>query len=362
MAKRKRLTPALGGFLDGGSEEARPSLPAGGPHPAPIAQVAGDAAARAALDELSAELQGARADGRLIERLPLGAIDEAYLVRDRMEQAEDEMEALMASLTARGQQAAVEVALLPGEDGRYGLIAGWRRLTALRRLHAATGEDRFATIKARVVAPETAQAAYVAMVEENEIRVNLSFYERARIAMRALREGIYPTQRAALQGLFGSTTRSRRSKIGSFIPVVEAFDDVLRHPTAISERLGLALSREILRSPDFVAGLRKTLAKGPERNAGEEMQVLVRAVEAQSAPPVPPAPESEPAPEPDPDPRAGRPGAGTDKVRVAPIREEPVPGIAISFQPEKGRIELRGPGADAALFEALKLWLAERDR
>ena len=43
---------------------------------APIAQVAGEAATRAALDELSAALSSARTEGRLIEALPLGVIDQ----------------------------------------------------------------------------------------------------------------------------------------------------------------------------------------------------------------------------------------------------------------------------------------------
>ena len=52
----------------------------------------------------------------------------------------------------------------------YGLISGWRRLTALQALHAETGEARFATVQALVRRPETAADAYVTMVEENEIR------------------------------------------------------------------------------------------------------------------------------------------------------------------------------------------------
>ncbi|MCB1363052.1 MAG: ParB N-terminal domain-containing protein, partial [Rhodobacteraceae bacterium] len=316
MAKRKRLSPAQPGYLEGARAPETKSMPVAGrpgvlgpdpvsgpvsgsvlgPAAAPIAQVAGDAAAHAALEELSTALRDARGEGRLIEALPLDSVDAGYLVRDRMEQDEDEMGALMDSLRARGQQTAAEVIRLPDRGGRgpaYGLISGWRRLVALRRLHSQTGEDRFATLRARVIAPETASDAYVAMVEENEIRVNLSFYERARIAVHAMREGVYPTQRAALQGLFGATTRSRRSKIGSFIAVVEAFDGDLVHPTAISEKLGLALAREIMRDPEFVSEVRVRLESAPQRSAGEEMRLLAAAIAARQ-------PARQPAPAPSP--------------------------------------------------------------
>lgn len=352
MARRKRLTPPSGGYPDepgtgiGRAPETKAMTPGLGP--APIAQVAGDAASRAALEELSAAVQTARADGRLIERLPLAAIDEDYLVRDRMEQDADEMEALLASLTARGQQTAIEVARL--DEGRYGLISGWRRLTALRRLHEATGEDRFASVKALVVAPDSAQAAYVAMVEENEIRVNLSFYERARIALKALQAGLYPTQRAALQGLYASTTRAKRSKIGSFVTVVEALDDALRHPTAITERLGLALAKEITRDPGFVSNLRVRLASAPDRNAGEEMAILLASVKASAAP----APAtSAPAPE-------APAASAAPAARPAPERAEVAPGLVLKFWAESGRIQLTGPGVDADLCAALADWLAAR--
>lgn len=375
MAKRKRLTPAQPGYLDraqpGYPDGAQPgypdgfppegqrapetkAMPLGGPVRAPIAQVAGEAAAGAALAELSAVLHGAREDGRLIEILPLAAVDDGYLVRDRLEQDEDEMAALMDSIRARGQQTAIEAIRLPDRDGApaWGLISGWRRLTALRRLHAETGAPRFAGIRARVVRPDTAQDAYVAMVEENEIRVNLSFYERARIVLRALRAGVYDSQRAALQGLFGATTRSKRSKIGTFMAVVEAFDGDLKHPTAISEKLGLALARELVRDPDFVSRVRSRLASAPDRTAGEEVRLLVLSVETQHAAP-------EPAPEPAPRP-APEPEAASNPPAPPRLREYVAPGVSLSFHPGRGRIELTGPNVDAGLAEALRAWFADR--
>jgi ParB family transcriptional regulator, chromosome partitioning protein len=359
MAKRKRLTPAQPGYLtpaqsgnpDGARAPETKSMPLGNSVAnsagisAPIAHVVGDASARAALDELSGVLREARDEGRIIDLLPLGAIDDSYLVRDRMEQDEDDMAALMASIAARGQQTPIEVIRLPEPAGgmTHGLISGWRRLTALRRLCKGRSDSEFARIRALVIAPESAQDAYVAMVEENEIRVNLSFYERARIALRAVREGVYPTPRAALQALYISTSRSRRSKIGTFVTVVAAFDRVLKFPTAIPEKLGLSLARAIQRDPEFVARVTQQLRAAAPTAAAQEVQVLSAAL--------------------DPDPEPALPPHKAPAVRQsAPsvVQVQARSGISLRFTPEKRRIELSGPQVDAALCDALQDWLKNR--
>ena len=92
-----------------------------------------------------------------------------------------------ASIRAHGQRTPAEITMLDegDEDGhspyRFGLISGWRRLRALSELYEETGEVRFATIKALMQPEAEAAASYVAMVEENEIRAALSYYERARL-------------------------------------------------------------------------------------------------------------------------------------------------------------------------------------
>lgn len=331
MAKRKRLTPAQGGFLS----TPAPAPSAGPLGPAPIASVAGEAASVAALAELSAALQAARDEGRLIEALPLAAVAAGHLVRDRVQLDEDEMGALMASLRARGQQTPVEVVRLDG--GRYGLISGWRRLTALRRLHEETGDEKFATIRALIVAPESAEVAYVAMVEENEIRANLSHYERARIAHRAVAEGVFDSPRAALQGLYGSVTRSKRSKIGSFMGLVEALDDVLRYPWAISEKLGLALVKAL---EERAGEIREALAQADPQSAEAEIAVLQAAVE----PPAPPQ----------------KPKESKAKPLQDLTRYDITSGLVLRHWPETGRIEISGDQVDDRLLAELKDWLERR--
>ncbi len=356
MAKRKRLTPAQGEYLSGPDAGQRaPETKSMPMTSAPIAQVAGEASARAALEDLADVVKAARASGRMIEEIPLDQIDENYLVRDRLVQDEDEMTALMDSLRARGQQMPIEVVRLPDPvDGRaYGLISGWRRLTALKRLYSAGSEPNFGSVRALVIAPDTAQDAYVAMVEENEIRVNLSHYERARIAVRAMRQGVYDTQRAALQGLYASTTRSKRSKIGSFIALVESLDDTLRHPTVISEKLGLDLVRELVRDPGLADRLKARLAKIPRDTPGPELQVLREAVqETQTPVPAPGVGVAPPAPPTKTD------ASKAPSDRASRVTRQIADGLRMSSG--SGKVELTGDAVDEALIEALEQWLRGR--
>ncbi|MEY8839203.1 ParB/RepB/Spo0J family partition protein [Cribrihabitans sp. XS_ASV171] len=294
------------------------------------------------------DIAAMQAEGRIIELLPLAAIDAEHLVRDRLAQDEDEMEALMASLRKRGQQMPIEVVTLPrpGPAGEtHGLVSGWRRLTALRRLSQETGDPSFATARALVVTPETAQDAYLAMVEENEIRVNLSHYERARIACKAMEEGVFANQRAALQGLFGNATRSKRSKIGTFMLLVESFDDVLRFPSAISEKLGLALAREIVRDPNLTAEIRAALTEAAPDSALAEMRLLAAMVAER-------AERTTPLQEP-PEPRPARAASRAEVTRIGE-------GLEMRFDASRGRIELSGADATEGLVEELRAWLADR--
>lgn len=228
MAKRKRLSSAI---FSGATD-----LPAPETKSMPIANVAGDAATAAALAEVTDAMQAARREGRLVLALPLDQIDPNHLVRDRTRLDAAEMATLIDSLRERGQQTPIEVSAL--EDGRYGLISGWRRLNALRQLDAPT-------VLALVRDPQDAAEAYLAMVEENEVRADLSYYERARIVVRAVEEGVFETEKKALLSLFRSASRAKRSKIKSFIDVVRGLGDLLQFPEDMGERMGLRLSKAL---------------------------------------------------------------------------------------------------------------------
>lgn len=302
MAKRKRLTPPRGDYLAGepvidtGStpiletKALFPTYPQGvapkmrSPSP-PIAHVAGDAATSAALAEVTAELHSARAEGRMVQSLHLDQIESSYLVRDRLVADDEDMATLRASLSARGQQTPIEVVVT--EQGGYGLISGWRRLTALTQLYKETGDARFSTVLALVRRPVDAADAYVAMVEENEIRVGLSYFERARIVSRAVEEGVYTDTKSALNGLFGNGSRAKRSKIKSFLPVVEQLGPYLTYPAAIGERLGLALSQKLQADDAFKSDVVEALNKlGSAPTLEAEQDILTAALKAPKAPKV----------------------------------------------------------------------------
>ncbi len=301
----------------------------------------------------------------MLELLPLSVIDIRHLVRDRLVQDEDEMAALMSSLEARGQQTPVEVVRLPSPlEGRtHGLISGWRRLTALTRLYEKTKDPRFAHVRALVVDPESAQAAYVAMVEENEIRVNLSHYERARIALRAMEEGVYESRRAALLSLYSAAPRAKRSKIGSFMILVERLDRALKFPTAIPEKLGLALAKALSEEVELAVRLNEQLRLADVDSAEAELAILSEAV----APPAPadeiPADPLRPAavkkeskPQSEPDIGSTDVGPAPD----APLSVTAAPGVRLRFDQRRGAIELSGEKVDQTLFAALQDWLSRQ--
>lgn len=334
MAKRKRLSPEPMTGGAGGAEaapETKSAFPMGvavhRPRP-PIAGVAGDSASAAAAEELAETLRRAREEGRMVIELPLEAVQADYLVRDRIAVDPDEMAALAESLRLRGQQTPVEVADLG--SGRYGLISGWRRLNALKGLAAETGEARFGTVLALVRRPGEAAEAYLAMVEENEIRVGLSYYERARIAGRTVAQGVYPDAGHALRELFRAASRAKRSKIRSFLVVVEALDGALHFPEAIGERLGLTLAKALEADPKLAGRIRAALAADPPADPEAEQAVLSAAMRG---------------------PARGR--------AQAPRPERIAEGVEMLTRPD-GTLTLRGARVDAALRAALVEWLARR--
>ena len=163
--------------------------------------------------------------------------------------------------------------------------SGWRRLTALTQLYKETGDARFSTVLALVRRPIDAADAYVAMVEENEIRVGLSYFERARIVSRAVEEGVYVDTKSALNGLFGSGSRAKRSKIKSFLPVVEQIGPHLSYPAAIGERLGLALSQKLRTDEAFKLDVVEALSRLESPPALEaEQDILTAALETPKTP------------------------------------------------------------------------------
>jgi ParB family chromosome partitioning protein len=353
MAKRKRLSPMA---LQ--TEPVLPDRDVSAPasasfanRRAPIADMAGDASARAALAEVSEAMETARAEGRLVQALPLDAVEAGHLLRDRLPPdpttataMSEDATALLESLRQRGQQVPIEVRDMgPDHPGpRYGLISGWRRLMALRQLHAETGEDRFATVLAVLRRPDTAAEAYVAMVEENEIRVGLSYYERARVAARAAEAGVFEDSSAAIDVLFATASKAKRSKIRSFVRIYEALDDWLAYPSAIPERLGLKLAKALEAGGQTrgVSGIADALSMAAPASPEEEMAALAHGVAAVEAAA---------------DPRTSDPARAPSPAVEAP---ELAPGIRLKRA--RSGLVLSGPGVDATLEAELAAWLRQR--
>ncbi len=353
---RKRLTPVDPAQLNA---EARPALSLGtgplpGPLPeplarAPIAQIAAEAATLGALAELSDAWAEAQDQGRMVLSLPLDAIDATYLIRDRIGLDPEAMGVLCQSLRARGQQTPIEVTeLAPDPDtgaARYGLISGWRRLTALQLLHYETGAVRFARVLALPRKPAASSDAYVAMVEENEIRAGLSFYERARIVVQALQAGIFDTEKAALQSLFSTALPAKRSKVKSFMPIVRHLDEVLKFPTRLSEKLGLTLAQTLGVDPAFAAHLLRQLTRAGATTAEEEIAIIEAAIKLRRT-------ESNKA-------------VRDLQDALALIRKEPMSAPKavrsdITISHRTGRAVLTGDGVDEILLNRLIYWLSSK--
>lgn len=346
MAKRKRLSAANPIFLDG-PEPPSPDRAASASR-APIADVAGDSSASAALEEVAAELTLARETGRMIVQLPLDQIELGYLVRDRLLADDDEMEALVTSIRDRGQQTPIEVTRL--DNGRYGLISGWRRCQALTRLQErGEGNGLVLALERR---PENASDAYRAMIEENEIRVGLSYFERARIVDVAVEQGVFESHKKALQTLFAAASRAKRSKIGSFIIVVQVLGLHLVFPQALGERLGLRLARLIDLYPDKAQDLRTACAVNRVETPEEEQAFLTAWVATAEA-------EEKGADAL----AAGRakPARPAQDPRPAPVESQPRAGLVARFHAGENRLELSGTGLTEDLRAALMDWLAAQD-
>lgn len=247
---------------------------------APIGQIVGEAArttlpldpeTRHAIARNSADAEAwrkARQEGRVISELPLAAIDLDHLVRDRMVAEEVELDELKASIRAHGLRLPVEVIALEG--GRYGLVSGWRRLTVLHELQAENAA--FNSVKAIIRAPYEAGAIYTAMVEENELRAQISPYERGRIAVMAAGLGAFIDTDGAIETIFATASRAKRSKIRSFALVHEELGDMLNHPTDLSERNGLRLAHALREG--FAPQLRHALIRSTRSDPALEWALL----------------------------------------------------------------------------------------
>lgn len=276
MAKRRRLETPSSADLDRIEEQFRSETsdrPALGRGIAPIAQVAADSAAlstvesadvraaRAKVEADAARLHSAQEQGLLIAELPVDQIDEGAMIRDRMVMSEEDMQELRLSIAAHGLRLPIEVfeMVVPeGQGRRYGLLSGYRRLHAVRALYDLTQAEKHSRIRALIRPRTEADEAFVAMVEENEVREELSHFERGRIAVIAANQGAFANTEEAVNKLFATGSKAKRSKVRSFALIFEELGDMLRFPEALTERSGLRLSAALRNGAE--ARLRQALS------------------------------------------------------------------------------------------------------
>jgi ParB family chromosome partitioning protein len=179
-----------------------------------------------------------------IVQIPLDAIDEAALARDRTLLDEEAMHELRLSIAANGLRMPIELfeRAHPEPPRLYGLISGLRRLSAFRSLLELTGQERYRTIPAFVRSPNSLAQALAAMVEENEIRTELSPWERGRIAAMAVRREIFPTIEAAVAELYPAADRTKRTRLRNLAHAAQELDGWLTEPERLSQRQALRLA------------------------------------------------------------------------------------------------------------------------
>ncbi|MBM1558620.1 ParB N-terminal domain-containing protein [Sulfitobacter mediterraneus] len=255
MVKRKRLeTPSVDDLSRIEEEFRRETSPRRGGLAAPIAQVAADSAdamvegAQARDQEDAKAMRAAREQGLVIMQLPLARIQADAMIRDRTVLNAEEMSELQTSISLNGLRLPIEVFALPNPDPdgpQYGILSGFRRFKAMQHLFELTGEEKYSTIKAVLRDPDQMGGAFAAMIEENEIRASLSHFERGRIVVIAVQQGSFVNVEAAVDALFPSASKAKRSKIRSFALIFEELGDMFKFPEMLREKEGLKLAQAL---------------------------------------------------------------------------------------------------------------------
>ncbi|WP_424930504.1 ParB/RepB/Spo0J family partition protein [Amaricoccus tamworthensis] len=281
MARRKRVEgPSAEELRE--LEAGFAAKPSGNPFAVPpIAQVARDAASAVDPETTERRMETARNEadakkyreaergGLLLQEIPIASIAANDLTRDRMDVDREELEELKASIASSGLRMPIEVFKISDDEAgqRYGLISGLRRLTAVREINGPS-----ASIRAIIRSPRDVQEKLVSMVEENEIRSDLSHYERGRIAALAVAQGTFPNIDQAVAGLFHAASKAKRSKVRSFALIHEELGDMLNHATVLTEKDGLRLANALRLG--FDAKLRSELALGQGTDPASEWALL----------------------------------------------------------------------------------------
>lgn len=240
-------------------------------------------AIRAENDALAHEYVRAQAEGLVLRRVPITEVVTNKLSRDRREVDDEGLAELRESIRAIGLSNPIQV---EAAEAGFELVQGLRRLTAYRALYAETGAEEYAEIPAVVLSPgDTIERLYRRMVDENLVRTDISFAEMAMLARRyaddpATEAGDVD---AAVQVLYGSAGKQKRSYIRAFSKMMAVLEKYLEHPQSIPRALGLSVRKRMEDSPESVATLQHALIEPGRRTAEEELEILRRYAEPDGA-------------------------------------------------------------------------------
>ena len=172
-----------------------------------------------------------------IQLIPLAEIDDAALPRDRTGLDPEPMAELRNSILASGLRMPVELYPLefPDDTLRWGIVSGYRRVAVFRELHRWEVPGH-AAIPAFIRERRDAAASMAAMIEENEIRADLSPWERGRIAAIAVERQLFPTIEEAVERLYPSGDATKRSRLRTIARVAQSLEGYLTDPEKYSLR------------------------------------------------------------------------------------------------------------------------------
>ena len=240
-----------------------------------------ETAIRAENDRLAHEYVALKKDGAIVARVTLADVRTTKLVRDRAAGRDPELDELKASIVAVGLSNPIHVE----DTGQgYELIQGFRRLAAFKELFGETGDDRYAKIPAALQASGAQlDQLYRRMVDENLVRRDISFAEMAGLALSYAKRTAGVTARDAVDLLFASAGRQKRSYIRHFAVLVHTLGADLNYPEAVPRALGLKLVKALDADAKLKAQIVSVLSAQPNRSAEEEVQILASAL-VKSAP------------------------------------------------------------------------------
>lgn len=210
----------------------------------------------------------------LIEEIPHNAIDENYYLRDRVSSNDSADHELRTSIKLHIQKMPIEVVQIAYRDAhrRYGLVSGYRRLQAIRFLQNE-GYPEFNTIKACVL-PHDHRSALIAQAIENDVRKDISPFERAFFVHRAAGTEAFSNVVDVIAHMYQHASASKISKIMSSVKLVDFIGDLVVHKNCIQEATGLRLVRYLEAGAGDLKLQRMLREASIDRTSEEELGLL----------------------------------------------------------------------------------------